>query len=299
MKLKFIFIWEIAVRFPFVLFLSSFMLLAGPAPAQDIESRSQTERSSTPIQDNSFLIEEAYNQEDGIIQHIGTFERLANSHDWVYTQTDEWPVRTFKHQLSVTLAATHAGSFKGSGAGWGDTAFNYRYQLVGRGGTKLAVAPRLSLLFPTGDHTFGRGSGGLGLQTNLPISIQHSVHLVSHWNAGATWVPHALDERRNSARTVGVSLGQSFVWLANPRVNLLVETLWVSRESVVGRHKTQRSQDLYVSPGIRWAHNLNGGLQIVPGVAAPLGIGPCAGEKGVILYLSFEHPFALAHSRTR
>jgi len=84
----------------------------------------------TPALNNSFLIEEAYNQEDGVIQHISTFERLTNSRDWVYTQTDEWPLRTYKHQLSVTLGATHAGSFAGSGAGWGDTAFNYRYQLV-------------------------------------------------------------------------------------------------------------------------------------------------------------------------
>jgi hypothetical protein len=71
----------------------------------------------SPIQDNSFLIEEAYNQEEGVVQHIGSFERLTNSHDWVYTQTDEWPLRSIKHQLSVTLAGTHAGSFAGSGRG--------------------------------------------------------------------------------------------------------------------------------------------------------------------------------------
>lgn len=287
------------MRFPHNLFLFLLLLLlAAGLAAQDIETN-QLVRSATPIQDNSFLIEEAYNQDDGVIQHISTFERLTNSHDWVYTQTDEWPVRSYKHQVSVTLAATHAGSFAGSGAGWGDTAFNYRYQLVGSDETKLAVAPRLTVLFPTGDHTFGRGSGGLGLQTNLPVSIQHTAHLVSHWNAGATWIPRALDERRDTAPSVGVNLGQSLVWLASPRVNFLVETLWTSSESVVAEHKTLRSQDLYVSPGIRWAHNLKGGLQIVPGVGAPIGIGPCAGEKGVIFYLSFEHPFAPAHSRAR
>ncbi len=287
-----------AMRCPIILILSCF-LLAVSSPAQDVDNPRQTQRSSTPIQDNSFLIEEAYNQEDGVIQHISTFERLTNSRDWAYTQTDEWPLRTYKHQVSVTMAATHAGSFAGLGAGFGDTAFNYRYQLLGSGETKLAVAPRLSVLVSTGDHTFGRGSGGLGLQTNLPISIQHSAHLVSHWNAGATWIPRALDQRRDAAGTVGVNLGQSLVWLASPRVNFLVETLWTSSESVVAPHKTERSQDLYVSPGIRWAHNLKRGLQIVPGIAAPIGIGPCAGEKGVILYLSFEHPFALAHSRAR
>ncbi len=256
-------------------------------------------KPSGPIQDNSFLIEEAYNQEDGIIQHTSAFERLTNRHDWVYTQTDEWPWRSYKHQVSVTLAATHAGSFTGSGAGWADTAFNYRYQLIGSGETRLAIAPRLSVLFPTGDQAFGRGSGGLGLQINLPVSIQHSRHLVSHWNVGTTWVPHARDPLGDAARSIGVNLGQSTVWLARPQLNFLVETLWTSSESVVAPAKTIRSHDVYVSPGIRWAHNLDHGLQIVPGIAAPIGAGPSAGENGVILYLSFERPFALAHSRAR
>lgn len=263
------------------------------------QSNLQSSASTAPIQDNSFLIEEAYNQEDGVIQHISTFERLTNSRDWVYTQTDEWPVRTYKHQVSVTLAATHAGSFAGSGAGWGDTAFNYRYQLVGSGETRVAVAPRLSVLLPTGDHKFGRGSGGAGWQMNLPLSIQHSAHWVTHWNAGATWIPHALDQQRESAMTTAVNLGQSIVCLARPRLNFLLEALWTSSEQVVGPHKAERSQDLYISPGVRWAYNLSRGLQIVPGVAAPIGIGPCAGEKGVIFYLSLEHPFGLAHSQAR
>jgi len=256
-------------------------------------------KSSAPIQDNSFLIEEAYNQEDGVVQHISSFERLTNSHDWVYTQTDEWPLRSLRHQVSITLAGTHAGSFAGSGAGWGDTALNYRYQLLGSGETTFAIAPRLSMLLPTGDHRFGRGSGGLGMQTDLPISIQHSRHFVTHWNAGATWVPHALNEHHEKASTMAFNLGQSIVWLAKPRFNILLETLWTSSEEVVAAERVRRSQDLYLSPGLRWAHNLENGLQIVPGVAFPLGVGPCSGEKGVILYLSFEHPFSFAHSRAR
>ena len=276
-----------------------FLLLFLPAllPAQEYVTSKPN--ASAPIQDNSFLIEEAYNQEDGIVQHISSFERLTNSHDWVYTQTDEWPLRTLKHQLSLTLAGTHAGSFAGSGAGWGDTALNYRYQLVGSGETTIAVAPRLSLLLPTGDHRFGRGSGGVGVQTNLPVSIQHSRQLVTHWNAGATWVPEAQNEARESASTMGFNLGQSVVWLANPRFNVLLETLWSSSEVIVAARKTQRSQDLYMSPGIRWAYDFENGLQIVPGLAVPIGVGPCAGEKGVIMYLSFEHPFSFARSRIK
>jgi hypothetical protein len=115
-----------------------------------------------PIQDNSFLVEEAYNQEDGVIQHI-SFMQFLNTKDVVYTQTDEWPLRSLKHQLSVTASVNQSGNYQQYGPGWGDTAINYRYQLVGSGETRLAIAPRLSVLLPTGDSGAGRAYGGWGL----------------------------------------------------------------------------------------------------------------------------------------
>lgn len=248
-----------------------------------------------PIQDNSFLIEEAYNQEDGVIQHISLFERLANSKDWVYTFTDEWPLRTQKHQFSITVAATHSGDF--GGFGFGDTLINYRYQLIGSGETKLAMAPRLSFLAASGDSTVGRGFGGNGLQTNIPVSLVLNKKLVTHFNAGATWVPNAKNSTGDRARVVAVNLGQSFIWMFNTRFNGMLETIWTSGEDVVAPGKTTRSDDIFISPGVRWAYNFKSGLQIVPGIAVPVGVGPSTGEKGIIGYLSFEHPFAWSHSR--
>jgi len=32
-------------------------------------------------------------------------------------------------------------------------------------------------------------------------------------------------------------------------------------------------------------------MQIVPGVSVPVGVGPSAGEKGLMFYLSLEHPY--------
>jgi hypothetical protein len=46
-----------------------------------------------------------------------------------------------------------------------------------------------------------------------------------------------------------------------------------------------------VSPGIRWSHDLKRGLQIVPGIAAPIGVGASSGSRSVFLYVSFEHPY--------
>ncbi|MDQ3684550.1 MAG: hypothetical protein M3430_02980 [Acidobacteriota bacterium] len=72
---------------------------------------------------------------------------------------------------------------------------------------------------------------------------------------------------------------------------MLFETAWNSSESVIGPRQTTREYELLINPGVRWAHNFRNGLQIVPGVAIPVSIGPSRGERGVFFYLSFEHPF--------
>jgi purine-binding chemotaxis protein CheW len=59
-------------------------------------------RAQEPIKDNSFLIEEAYNQERGVVQHISTLSRTAGG-DWMYTFTQEWPLPDERHQVSFTL----------------------------------------------------------------------------------------------------------------------------------------------------------------------------------------------------
>jgi hypothetical protein len=242
-----------------------------------------------PIQDNSFLVEEAYNQEYGVVQHISTFMRQWNSKDWVYTFTQEWPAPGIRHQLSYTLAYQHSGAFGGSGIK--NVLLNYRYQMIGSGQTRIAFAPRLSALFPTGDSRLARGAGGFGLQTQLPLSVVLTPKLVSHWDAGATFIPHAQDSLGNHAFSAGYNLGQSFIWLAKPRFNLMLETVFGSSQLVIGSSRTEWGRYLYLNPGIRWAYNLKSGLQIVPGIAAPLGLGPSQGERGMFLYLSFEHPF--------
>ncbi len=260
-----------------------------PTPAPPPPSAGEED---PPIQDNSFLMEEAYNQEYGVVQHINFFGRFWESRDWTYTFTQEWPVNPApRHQLSYTISAGHAGALTGSGGGIGDIALNYRYQLVGSGKERVAFSPRFSVLLPTGDSQLGRGSGAVGFQTNLPLSIAASKKLVTHWNAGATFTPSAKNEFDQKAFTAGYNLGTSFVWLAHPRFNVMLETVFDSSESVVAPDVTQRENSLLLSPGFRWAHNFKNGLQIVPGLAVPIGVGPSRGEKGIIFYLSFEHAF--------
>jgi len=242
------------------------------------------------IQDNSFLVEEAYNQEKGIIQHINTFSYYVNSRDWSYTFTQEWPVTGQRHQLSYTLVDWRPGAFAAHGSGIGDALLNYRYQLIGSGDTRIAVAPRFSAILPAGNSDFGRGYGGAGVQTNLPLSVVVHPKLVTHWNAGATLVPRARNSAGDVAASWSYNAGQSFIWLAHPRFNVMFETYYVDAQTVEAPGKTAWSKTLFLNPGFRWAHNFSNGLQIVPGFAVPVGVGPSAGEKGLFFYLSFEHP---------
>lgn len=275
---------------------------ASPAAAQQQEEKKTSaqgpyyhdwkkELDEGGIQDNSFLIEEAYNQEYGIVQHISNFTYFWQTRSWAYSFTQEWPVDPApKNQLSYTLLVAHSG-LAGAGTGFGDIALNYRYQLVGDGEARVAVAPRFSVLFPSGDSRFGRGAGGVGFQTNWAMSVVVNKQLTTHWNIGAIAVPTGKDPNGDQARTYAYNLGNSLVWTMRPRFNALLETVFVRGETVSGPAHTQWGSQLLLSPGVRWAYNFSNGLQIVPGIAMPLGVGPSAGDKGVFFYLSFEHPY--------
>jgi hypothetical protein len=244
-------------------------------------------QDAKPIQDNSFLLEEAYNQERGVVQHISAFQR-SRSGDWTYTFTQEWPVPDQKHQFSYTVPVERVKPHTGVG----DIGLNYRYQLIGDADAAVAVAPRFSLLLPTGDERKDLGAGGAGLQVNLPASVVVNPKLVTHWNAGMTYTRSARNAGGAKGSTTDLNLGQSFVWLVRPTLNLLFETVWNSVQSIESENEKSRKRSLFINPGVRWAYNLETGLQIVPGIAFPIGIGPSRDDYGVFFYLSFEHPFS-------
>ena len=246
---------------------------------------------SEPIQDNSFLIEEAYNQEPGVIQHISSFSQSLRTRAWTSSYTEEWPVLGQTHQASVTV--NFAGLEAPGQQGLGDLALNYRWQAVGSGDTVIALAPRLTLFVPTGDADAGLGSGGAGIQVNLPLSVALSDRLAWHVNLGGTYLPSARAVSGGYGELTSLAVGQSFVWLARSRFNLLLEVLYTT--TWLGASASQeRVETLTLNPGIRAAFDLAGGLQIVPGVGVPVGLGPSRGEVSLFLYLSFEHAFRLA-----
>jgi len=266
--------------------------LANPLSGQNPGTSPQS--APPPIQDNSFLIEEAYNQEPGVVQHISVFTRTRGTGEWTFSFTQEWPFRSQRHQLSYTVPFQSPGSDLGSGLG--DVALNYRYQLGGEGASIFA-APRLSVILPTGDETRDRGSGATGLQLNLPVSVELTPQAVTHWNAGATVTPSARNAAGDRATTRGLNAGASLIWLLRPTLNFMFELAWSRSEAVVGPGQRLATDGLVFAPGLRSAINFASGLQIVPGLAVPIGLGPSSGDRAVLLYLSFEHPFAESAKR--
>jgi hypothetical protein len=258
--------------------LAALLAAACPAAAEDREPLS-------PLEDNSFLIEEAYNQEAGVVQQLGTYLR-GRSGGWVASFTQEWPAPNQAHQLSYTLTWARAG--EGGSRGLGDVLLNYRYQAVYQE-DRVAFAPRLSAVIAGSNADSGASYRGFGLQGMLPVSTTLAPWLVTHSNLGLTWVP-AGKLGDATAEFLVFTLGQSFVWLPHPRFNVLLETLWLSTDARSGG-TTRRDQALLVSPGVRWGIDLPHEVQVVLGLAAPLGVGPSAGDRSVLLYLSVEAPF--------
>src|ERR1044072_8276912 len=171
------------------------------------------------IQDNSFLVEEAYNQEPGVVQYIAVREVPRHGGDWRFDFTQECPAPNLRHQLSYTVPVARVD---GKG-GLGDLAVNYRYQLLGDGDARLAVAPRLSVLLPTGDEDEGLGAGGTGVELNLPVSWIASDRVVAHWNLGGARPFDADGEGTAAADRDAVFAAQGLVWLARPTLNFVLE----------------------------------------------------------------------------
>lgn len=250
------------------------------------------DKAEPAIEDNSFLIEEAYNQEPGVVQHISSFALTgANHKDYLYSFTQEWPFTGQKHQLSYTIPVSR---FEGQSAGFGDILLNYRYQL-GAGERRWAMAPRLSFILPTGSVEKGLGDGSPGVQVNLPFSYHLSSQVVTHLNAGGTLLPWAkgpsLAGKRPKKTVSSVFAGGSLIGPVTLPVQLMFESLVTYDGEIDAAGDVQHSSSWIINPGVRAALNL-GSLQIVPGFAVPFTRSGGETTHDYFLYLSFEHPFS-------
>ena len=259
------------------------------------EALAVEESAVKKIADNLFVLEEAYNQEPGVIQHIQVLQSDPKRGEWNYSFTEEWPVPDDRNQLSITVPLTRT---KETGFGIDDLWLNYRLQLVGVGGEgDLAIAPRLSVSIPTGDYRKGIGRGSTGFQLNVPASLDIGPSFTAHFNAGLTLTPNARAVDSSKATTIDTSAGVALVWLPVHWVNAFVEVAHLTEAEVVAENHTHRVQTWVVSPALRFAIDFASGLQIVPGVAAPIEMSGDDVHFTVVAYLSFEHPLWTPESK--
>lgn len=235
------------------------------------------------ITDNSFLVEEAFNQEPGIFQNIFGLYRPGDG-SWVSAVTQEWPVRVQAHQFSYTVA--FAGTTGGSG--FGDVFLHYRFQALEESAGRPAFSPRVSIVFPTGDSDRGLGDGSPGWEVNLPFSKQFQ-DLYVHWNAGFIHLPSAagITAQHN---LITPRVAASGIYRVRPMLNLMLEGVFEWPEEIDG-DRTERTHTTTLVPGIRTGWDV-GSAQAIVGVGVPISFSPGAKDAGVFGYFSYELPFA-------
>lgn len=260
-----------------------------------------TQRPVNGIMDNSFLVEEAYNQEAGVVQHISTAQysknRSSGDSAWNFSFTQEWPAPNQTHQLSYTIPYSSRRSTGETQSGFGDILINYRYQAYFNEDSLTAFAPRLSAVLPTGNSDRGFGDDTVGAQINLPFSTTVGDHWFVHTNIGTTYLPQSKAADKTDLQHY--SAGVSVIFAASPTTHFMLECVanWNEERSPSGR--VTRPPVTVISPGVRHAFNLPRNLQIVAGLAAPIGLSSAADDYGVFLYLSIEHPFSRTPSEKR
>lgn len=267
-------------------------LLAG-VPAADAAPAKP--RPVDGIMDNSFLVEEAYNQEAGVVQHIFNVNYAVNRQRGpddrilALSFTQEWPVPSQRHQFSYTVPYWLTDSEGQKESGFGDLLLNYRFQAHFDEKTLRAFAPRASLVLPTGRKRPGFGEDTVGAQFNLPFSTAWGDHWFTHFNAGLTCLPDALSAGSRDLKHF--NLGASVICAATPDLHLMVEWTgnWLNLPD--GGAGLKHEFTHVVSPGLRRAWNFADDSQLVLGVAVPVGLNRAAPDIGVFLYLSFEHFF--------
>ena len=256
----------------------------------------QKERPIDVMDDNSFLIGEAYNQEPGVVQHIFTAHYINDSRrrGWEFNFTQEWPVFSQNHQFSYTIPSYRLVENGDRRNGLGDVLLTYRYQLLEEDEAKPAFAPRFSLILPSGSRKRGTGYGVVGYEFGLPFSKKVTGQFALHANFGLTYLPNARASLGSGGLSsehslVSYNFGASAIYAVLPRVHLMLEWLADFEESIDDNGKPERSFMPVLSPGLRAAIVDRPMLQIVAGAAAPIGLNRKAENYGAFLYLSIEH----------
>jgi hypothetical protein len=298
------------INFIIGLLLSAMTSLSG----QTIEQKEIPKKGSylyyhqPAFEDNSFLLEEAFNQPRGVIQNIMNLNcSNARKGNIYYSFTQEIPV-TDKHQISYTINYNILQPDNRDGkkrAGFGDVYISYRPALSGKN-DKALVIPKFTVILPTGNASAGHGYGGWGGEVSLAITKRLSPKTITHYNIGYTFISQAdyfsVNDRSKDALPLyhenlyTQSFGASIIWYPVRKMNLMIESYSVYKTDF--KEVAAKTFQTTINPAFRFVID-NGRTQIVPGLGIPSTFenGKLTGV-GLFFYLSIE-PDYLAFYKTK
>jgi hypothetical protein len=235
------------------------------------------------IVDNSFLLEEAFNQEWGTYQFIQKYQTSSRDGGHQYILSTEIPLTDKTHQLSFEIPLEKRQI--------GDTNISYRWQPLNEDG--LILAERFGLIFPTGSAKEESGNGVYGFEFMKAATLILGNNFMNHWNLGFLILPDAkiTNSKRNRTLT-SFTAGPSLVWLLKDHFNLFIEGLFESSQKIDPDGSKIETSTFTVNPGLRFSRHLKwNDTQVVPGLSFPIRFLNGPAEKGIFLYLSFEPRF--------
>jgi Putative MetA-pathway of phenol degradation len=245
------------------------------------------------IEDNSMFIEEAFNQERAVIQHISNLIIVDKTLQYVFTQ--EIPMPTEKHQLSIGIVYNSNKKPDDVRSGFGDLYINYRPMLMSKTDWALVI-PRFTVIAPTGDARKGFGTGGWGAQFNLAVTKRLNSKITTNWNVGATRIfkEHFYSDINGDLQLTkkkdhnSINLGFSAIYILSNSFNFLCEYIYTNGQVFNDIGNTIRAKEMIVNPGFRFAFNV-GVAQIVPGLGIPFFFeNNKHTSTGAFVYLSIE-----------
>ena len=262
-----------------------------------VAARAAEPRPIDGLDDNSFLVEEAYNQDRGEVQHTlnAVYSNDSKRRGWSFNFEQEWWLFTEDHQIAFSIPFFHLREEGEKPRGVGDIQVQYRYQLTEENPNLPAVAPGFSLILPSGSRDKGTGNGVVGYEWSIAASKKVASRLAFHANLGLTYLPkvrvplddlHRLSPKRS---LLSCDVGASLVFALSSDVHMLLEWAGEFEEEINDKGRRERDFKAVLSPGIRAAVINNEDLQTVVGLGIPIGVTAPAENYGVFLYFSVEH----------
>lgn len=243
------------------------------------------------FEDNSFLIEEAYNQESGVVQHIATLKneretvRGNRTSNTAFSFSQEWPIFGQRWQFAYGVKLFNVdfedrdstASFVAT-LGVQQLDLSLRYQAISGDDSPIAVAPELG--FTKRNEHKGRKDSGVGF--TIPASARLSKRLAAHANLSLASFPFS--DRPQSVFLIG----GSGIFAAHRRVHLLFEALAESERTKLGNGSFTETVTI-LSPGLRMELSSTSRGQWIAGFALPTTYREDENNAGFFLYFSFEH----------